>query len=61
MGNERAEEKPGCLQKFSHAIESRMSAFFSRLGELVATHPAKAVLLALIGETKAGGHTAVNG
>lgn len=50
MGNERAEAKPSCLQKFSHAIESRMGAFFSRLGELVAIHPAKTVLLALVGE-----------
>ncbi|CAN0219603.1 unnamed protein product [Pylaiella littoralis] len=49
MGNDRAEAKPGFLQRFSHAIESSMSAFFSRLGELVATHPAKAVLLSLIG------------
>eukprot|EP00903_Cladosiphon_okamuranus_P017671 g16272.t1 len=44
------EAKPaGCLQKLSHAIESRMNGFFSRLGELVAVHPGKTVLLALIG------------
>ncbi|CAM9219494.1 unnamed protein product [Ectocarpus sp. 6 AP-2014] len=45
-----AEAKPAtCLQKMSHAIESRMHAFFSRLGELVAIHPGKTVLLALVG------------
>lgn len=45
-----AEAKPAtCLQKMSHAIESRMHSFFSRLGELVAIHPGKTVLLAVIG------------
>lgn len=51
MSGEAADAKPGgCLQKLSHAIESKMNAFFSRLGELVAIHPGKTVLLALIGE-----------
>eukprot|EP00903_Cladosiphon_okamuranus_P007237 g7024.t1 len=39
----------GCLQKLSHVIEFKMNAFFSRLGELVAIHPGKTVLLALVG------------
>lgn len=51
MGDESADVKPaGCLQKISHAIESRMNAFFSRLGELVAIHPGKTVLLSLVGK-----------
>eukprot|EP00752_Nemacystus_decipiens_P003771 g3472.t1 len=50
MSGEEADVKPaGCLKKLSHAIESRMNAFFSRLGELVAIHPGKTVVLALIG------------
>lgn len=55
MSGQAAKVKPaGCLQKLSHKIESKMNAFFSRLGELVAVHPGKTVLLALIGEITGG-------
>lgn len=37
-----------CLERFSHAIESRMTGFFSRLGEIVATHPYKTLAIAFI-------------
>lgn len=50
MSGEGSVKPEGCLQKLSHVIESRMNAFFSRLGELVAIHPGKTVLLALLGE-----------
>lgn len=54
MSGQAADVKPaGCLQKLSHAIESRMTAFFSRLGELVAIHPGKTVLLSLVGKITA--------
>lgn len=39
----------GCLLKLSHAIETNMNGFFSKLGRLVALHPAKTVALALVG------------
>lgn len=54
MSDHGAEAKPtGCLKKMSHAVESRMTAFFSRLGELVAIHPGKTIILAIIGEIAA--------
>ena len=54
MSDHGADAKPkGCLKKMSHAIESKMTAFFSRLGELVAIHPGKTVILSLIGEIAA--------
>lgn len=56
MSGEADDVKPAsCLQKLSHAIESKMNAFFSRLGELVAIHPGKTVLLALIGKIAGAG------
>lgn len=39
----------GCLQKFSHAIETRMSGFFSKLGRGVGINPGRTLILALIG------------
>ncbi|CAM9184613.1 unnamed protein product, partial [Scytosiphon promiscuus] len=50
MSGSSKEAKPdGCLQKISHGIESGMTNFFSRLGELVALNPGRTVLLALVG------------
>lgn len=37
------------FQRVSHVIESGMNRFFSRLGELVATHPGKTLLIAMVG------------
>lgn len=49
MAGGDAEMKPkGWLQKFSHAIESRMTSFFSNLGRRVAINPGRTVLLALL-------------
>lgn len=51
MSGSTSEHKPdGCLQKISHGIESGMTNFFSRLGELVASNPGRTVLLALVGK-----------
>lgn len=49
MGNgTKGEPQPdGCLQRFSHAVESRMKSFFSTLGRLVAKRPYLTLLLSL--------------
>lgn len=38
----------GCLEHLSHAVESKMFGFFSRLGRFVGEHPYRTLLAAII-------------
>lgn len=39
----------GCLANMSHAIETGMNSFFTKLGWVVANNPSKTLAIALIG------------